>query len=460
MNTRMLVAALLAVGMAPVASGQIRVWRSAPGPVHDGTSFGTAWKTIDDALNDALTNFHAVKQIWVGVGVYLPLHGTGYDIDDPLAGWELLGGFDGTELTLDDRAELYSQTIITGDAGVPGDKSDNRDNIFRIHCGTELIPFVIDGFVIEEGNNTGAVWPRDGGAIAMYDDLEVSSCWVIIRNATFQNNCTEGSGGAIWVDSGTLQLENCSFSGNSAVSRGGAIYLQKFTGTSENSTFDHTAFVNCVFANNTAGSGGAIGVGVFSGDLLLQNCLMYGNSALASSGGRGGAIYIKDPIGAGGVAVVDCTITQNTCSQFGIGAGIYAEANVWGRSHVRNSIVWGNTVLATITGSDIDGPGTARGGSPNPVQVSYSDVRYVIGGHPGTGNINANPKFKNPTLLNFQIKAASPCKDTGSDPLVYRDVLDLDGDGNHAEPTPFDLNGQGRFVNVVDMGAYERIGIQ
>ena len=43
---------------------------------------------------------------------------------------------------------------------------------------------------------------------------------------------------------------------------------------------------------------------------------------------------------------------------------------------------------------------------------------------------------------------------------MYRDVLDLDRDGDRAEKTPYDLNGWSRFVNVVDMGSYERIGIQ
>lgn len=461
MNTRILVAALLAVWMAPLASGQIYVWRSAPGTA-DGDTWDTAWRTIDDALADADVGPHAVEEIWVAAGSYMPQFSIGYDIDDNLAGWAIYGGFDGTEPTLDDRAELYSQTIITGDSGVPGDNSDNKKMLFRIHTSSETVPFTIDGFVIEEGNNQAQTWPYSGGAIGIWDDLENYPCWVIIRNTTFRNNHSELHGGAIWVDSGSLQLENCSFLGNSAKSEGGAIFQKQLQGTEENSSDDWgSAFVNCVFANNTGGNGGAIHVGSFAGpgDLLLQNCLMYGNAAAATSGGRGGAIYIESPVGAGGVAVVNCTITQNTCSQFGFGAGIYAEVSTW-ESHVRDSIVWGNTIPATISGGDIDGPGTVLGGSMNPVQVSYSDVEYFQGVHPGPGNIDANPKFKNPSLLNFRLRAASPCKNSGSDPLVWRDVLDLDRDGDRGEKTPYDLNGGNRFVNVVDMGCYERGGSQ
>jgi len=56
----------------------------------------------------------------------------------------------------------------------------------------------------------------------------------------------------------------------------------------------------------------------------------------------------------------------------------------------------------------------------------------------------------------------SPCIDAGNNGAVNADISDLDGDGNTAEPTPWDLDGHPRIMDadcndneVVDMGAYE-----
>jgi len=56
----------------------------------------------------------------------------------------------------------------------------------------------------------------------------------------------------------------------------------------------------------------------------------------------------------------------------------------------------------------------------------------------------------------------SPCVDSGNDAAVPADVADLDGDGNTAEQTPWDLEGNARIIDgngdlttAVDMGAFE-----
>ncbi len=78
---------------------------------------------------------------------------------------------------------------------------------------------------------------------------------------------------------------------------------------------------------------------------------------------------------------------------------------------------------------------------------------------PGASDPNVDP----------MIPGGSPCIDAGDNSRVSADVRDLDGDGDSAEPLPFDFAGNPRFVDipsigdsgiggppVVDFGAYER----
>ncbi|HEY3244870.1 MAG TPA: choice-of-anchor Q domain-containing protein, partial [Phycisphaerae bacterium] len=86
----------------------------------------------------------------------------------------------------------------------------------------------------------------------------------------------------------------------------------------------------------------------------------------------------------------------------------------------------------------------------------------------GAGNLDALDPLFSPT---FSLMTGSPCIDAGDNTAVPPDVLDLDRDGNTAEPTPVDLNGLPRFQEalsapntgnpgpqgppIVDIGAFE-----
>ena len=57
---------------------------------------------------------------------------------------------------------------------------------------------------------------------------------------------------------------------------------------------------------------------------------------------------------------------------------------------------------------------------------------------------------------NYQLQAASPCKDVGEIAALPPDAGDLDWDANTSEPTPKDLARRARIrYTTVDMGAYE-----
>lgn len=90
---------------------------------------------------------------------------------------------------------------------------------------------------------------------------------------------------------------------------------------------------------------------------------------------------------------------------------------------VTNSIFWKNTGADIVDYHSI-------------VTVTYSDVQ---GGYPGTGNIDANPLFRNEKDLHLPV--TSPCRDAGDNKAVAEET-DYEGDPRVANGT-------------VDMGADE-----
>ena len=147
--------------------------------------------------------------------------------------------------------------------------------------------------------------------------------------------------------------------------------------------------------------------------------------------------------------MVNSTVVYNGALA-GAGGGLWLGSS---NATVVNCIVWYNEA---VTGDQIE----VAGGSP---LVSYCSVE---GGWPGPGNILNNPQFAG--AGNYRLSAGSPCIDAGCNCGVLKDAADLDGDGDKAEPTPLDLDNEGRFFDdpntldtgsgwppVVDMGAYE-----
>ena len=325
-----------------------------------------------------------------------------------------------------------------------------------------------------------------GGVFVVAGEARISSC-------TFSDNASGsggdgaggqygadggpgGSGGGIYFSDGSLIVTDCNVSLNSAGSggeggggmeggksghggHGGGIFLE--AGSSY--------FANTRFWKNTAGQGidgPATGLGANGGDggglyiddcaTTLVNCAVSGNyagsggSGLSSSlGGHGGGIYL----GTGETVLFGCAIAGNATGfggvdndgvpgQDGFGGGIY---NFASPSSVTNSIVWGNT-------NAVGDPQLHDAGDEVTLTVNYSDVE---GGHSGTGNIDAEPRFRNLLGGNLHLRFGSPCIDTGDDTAVPTDVADLDGDGVTGEPLPFDGDGNARVVGTVDIGPYE-----
>ncbi|MEM9379888.1 MAG: hypothetical protein AAGB93_08040 [Planctomycetota bacterium] len=420
-----------------------RVSASAPAG-GDGTTWGSAFQSIDDALAASGQG----DRIWVAEGVYRPT--VALDPSDPRSrtfapgfGVRLYGGFRGDEQSFAERAGLFRSTVLDGDLGVPGDPSDNAYNVVRLE-GNGARQWV-DGFVIRGGNGDSTGLARGGGAIAaqlgqktirnviffrnrgrfggaLLSQLSIMS----VRDCWFLENESTDAGGACWATSSFVCVDT-EFTSNVCSMRGGAVYMNQ--GGLDTEGVPITRFQNCLFRDNFANNGGAAFVGdpsgpISAGKAIWSGCTFFRNSA----------------------AVNGAAITTNVTPSNGIDVRLF------------NSIVWGNT----------SGMGTMLGGDP----AHYSDVRYnlIENGWVDAGNIDADPMFQNEVRGVLRLLPGSPAIDAGDNELALRDNLDLDGDGNFSERTPLARFGAPRRVDdpavpdtgaggfpVTDLGCYERV---
>jgi predicted outer membrane repeat protein len=346
------------------------------------------------------------------------------------------------------------------------------------------VTVTLDGFIIKGGNANGSDDSKQSGAGiyntetsltiinctftantslknggGLYDyqsDLNLTDCNFVINDA---NN-----GGGIFSDGSNLNLDNCSFTRNSGHDSGGGIYSLpyvyeyteypfhnpsrttgkdivlnkcKFIGNSAinsgggmniiDATYSSTSVVNryitnCIFKDNTAGSGG----GIYKSDrtLYITNCLFMSNSA-----DSGGGIY-------GSANITNCTSVWDSADE---GAFFKATGGT-----LSNSIVWysDNPLYVPIVMP------TSRSGSND--AVNYSNIQGGWSG--GYGNINADPLFLDPL-------GPDNVAGTGDEDLRLAPLSPSinSGDPSYtAEPNETDFDGNQRvFGGRVDMGIYE-----
>jgi hypothetical protein len=396
----------------------------------DGTSWGQAFQTIQDAVNAAYPGY----EIWVKQGTYL-LDSTIY-VEFESGSLGIYGGFAGNETSRDQRNWLLNKTVIDGQAA--------RRCFFIAANAT------IDGFTIRNGH----AGDGDGGGI--YISYPYSP--VTIANCIFSGNTADDSGGAISTANGTglVSITGCTFSENSASSSGGGISMNQANMSISNCTFSgNTAgygggfyniyssptITNCIFSGNTAYVGGGI-YNAFNSSPTIANCLFTGNKAtntnLAALGGGGVAVdFSSQP------TFVNCTFSGNSAANYG--GGIMVSGGHGYTTTVINSILWANTA--------IQGGGQIALENSVTVSVSYSDVQSPTGGgiylESGTvlnwdsTDISSDPLFAGPSYNDFHLQAGSPCIDTGSNAAVPAGIT-------------VDLDGKPRIVDgTVDVGAYE-----
>lgn len=238
---------------------------------------------------------------------------------------------------------------------------------------------------VENASNSGA-----GGAIFIDHLLSaVYETTLSIDVCTFQDNEAFG-GGAIWVNSGQLNLSNCSFDSNRALSNnswGGAIY------TKEPMNISSTSFTNNFSRNN------------------------------------GGAIFADNNL-----TLTSVTATNNVSNNEDIEEGIFITSELSfdtdtdndGVTDLEEEFNGTNPNLADSDGDGVDDNIDNCGMKSNPDQMNTGGVRRDIdkyGDACQCGDVNNDNKIDNADRVIIIRHAA------GRPPGVDPDRCDVDGDG-------------------------------
>ena len=362
-----------------------------------GAADGSSWSNAYTSLSAAIAAAAGPQQIWVRYGTYKPTTGNDRNSSFQLkSGLALYGGFAGNETVPDTRDWRARPTVLSGDISIAGSAADNS---YTVVSANAISGFVLDGFIIRDGN--GASF---GGGMNC-----AGSAGSLRRCAFVANTATYGAG--LWNANGNLAVLGCAFVSNTSTGHGAAVFNQGGSGGT---------FTNCVFANNVASgpyAGAVQNEGLSVGTTRYINCTFSGNSA---PNGFGGAIY---NYGSGAPALTNC-------------------------------IFWGNTASTSATNQIANDNG---GSSSATFCVFQSGI--PSGTSNGLGNItNADPLFANAAdpigldnmfgtaddglMLSSATSPTSPCLNSGT--------------ATGAPST--DFIGRSR-VSSIDIGAYERVPV-
>jgi hypothetical protein len=365
---------LLAVaGLGTATAGDIYVDINAV-----GANNGTSWADARTDLQSALAVAGDGDTIYVAQGTYKPTSETDRTISFQLkSGVKLLGGY-----CPDHVRDPACKTILSGDIGIPGDKSDNSLHVVN-GSGVDHTA-VMDGFTITAGNA---------------DRLDISEGYygggMFISYICIDEVCTDGN----------PTLTNVTFSDNSAMLEGGGLYALSSSLTLTDVTFTgNTAYSEGPNPGDPPrGDGGAIFF--WAGAATLTNVTISGNTA----GGVGGGICVKNNARA---TLTHVTISGNMASGSGGGWYFNDENDPYMGPVVRNSILWGNSPDQIDNGRGYEhfSNSVVQGGCPDP---DHLDCTNIIDADPMLGTLGDNGGYTQTIPLLFGSSAINVGVDYG-----------------------------------------------
>lgn len=215
------------------------------------------------------------------------------DIITLQAGTYLVSSSGGT-FTYDPKVTSEDSLTIRGNGEVVLD-GEGSDNIFLIlNESSYLTGITLQGLTIQNGKNTMS-------GCGAY--IEIKSGNINIIECSFQDNESDGEGGAIYAyiaDTGNITLQENSFSGNSSEGRGGAANIEVGSGD--------VTITGTVFNSNSSveNSSGALYADTDEGNISLSDTVFSGNESYR----RGGAAYCR--VISGDVTITGTVFNSNS----------------------------------------------------------------------------------------------------------------------------------------------------
>jgi len=369
-------------------------------------------------------------------------------------------------------------TIRSTDPGNPGVVAStvidcgNKDRAFKLWNIEEGNP-VISGLTITNGTGYVTYCRQSSPTITncVFYNNSGRAIYLDFSDAVISHCAFTGNGGGIYNSGGSIEVTDCTFTDNET-DRGAAVY---------NSSSGETVIHDCAMIGNSAFLDGGAFYGSSTGKLTIKNCTILENSAENRGGGlyfwnkvaiinttvtgntagsHGGGMYV----GIGNPKVTNCTISGNRASDSGGGIcclGTDAE--------VVNSVFWGNTAdigpeialfehfyyTTTLTVLHSD----ARGGESdtyieNGCVLNWdgtninSDPIFVASGSWGDNGTPGDPSDDIWNEGDYHLTEDSPCIDAGTNDAL--DLPDTDFDGDLRT-----IDGDDDGTATADMGADE-----
>ena len=392
----------------------------------DGSSWASA-TTLEQAIGSASGTAEAADIILVKKGTYTApaTDGLGFyfQTKDQIV---IYGNCEGTESEAD-LPVIDEETPIETYLVAPVD--ENQEPVSRVIT-------VYKGSVARGPNEGGSVWiygqgvlrkchihgssSQKGGGVYLSTFEEgkeagLESCYVYNNRSTGDGKSSLGGG--IYMKSNTF-VKDCIIEDNVSPYTGGGIYCET-TGV----------IYNSIIRNNRAEKNSAGGIRNHSG--VIANCLIVGNQAMSE--GAGVQLSSEE------AQIINSTVVYNqlnNTSGSAISGGVMVE-----NGHVKNCIVWGNTVNGGTVERDIRISNMRSGTLTN---TCYKVASIVPADAQVIDCIQDDPLFVDVEGGDYRLAEGSPCIDTGNNDLYA--VIPMDTD----------LDGESRIENnTIDRGAYE-----
>ena len=194
-----------------------------------------------------------------------------------------------------------------------------------------------------------------------------------------------------------------------------------------------------IITGNSSHYNCAGGITCWASSPIIVNNIITENSSLGF--GSGGGIHCT----GGSPKIINNVISRNNSSYDG--GGVFSWLST---AKITNNIITNNT--APHSGGGIWA--TTLSSTPT---ITFNDVWSNPGGNysgcsGGTGCISVDPLYVESTVDDYHLQQSSPCIDTGDNFASGIQIYDFDGN-------PRILDGDGDGIDVVDMGAFEYLGV-